>query len=542
MHGHAVILRWTTALLTLVELLDQQIMLGFCIFDIPTMLIATCEVISATLSLPDQIFCPIVLWAARRLHEDVQLANGVIEKGPATLFRNMCLAALGIQSSGASRSGYSAMTGLATGDRHNSRLNYPTPTPSLRKSFIDCRTSFTRLAKTFVAARVVSRRASETTITTNDAFIAAARQLSAAAQQGILEGYIQEFVPDFESFSHFGFLDTVQIDHDVASTFAWAERGMRFNSQLGGPLMWRWNNDAPYDQPDMRRHARLVQTSAPSVPGVTKDLTAGRSRRRRPRDNNALAALSLTAIWLQKDIGEMASNATAYMWIHTTILRWMQALLTLTEIIDPELIASGTYGEGFGHFDVRRLWAAACELISCTLCLPNGAHCPTILWIARRLCDDAIRTNGVVERRTLAMVSGACHAAMGMASNDRDGYTRLISQQTANRHTQNGWHRTPLPWPTLRRSFINCPASFASSYGELRHLLASCTTVANGRTSLPSSFRSAWEALQRATLQGRVDDYVHDFVVHFNGFRKFSQDRFLTTICHIEAPLKTSVN
>ncbi len=58
MHGHAVILRWTTALLALVELLDQQVMLGSCIFDTPTMLIVTSEVISATLSLPDQIFCP----------------------------------------------------------------------------------------------------------------------------------------------------------------------------------------------------------------------------------------------------------------------------------------------------------------------------------------------------------------------------------------------------------------------------------------------------------------------------------------------------
>jgi len=122
MHGHAVILRWTTALLTLVELLDQQVMLGFCIFDTPTMLIVTSEVISATLSLPDQIFCPIVLWAARRLHEDVQLANGVIEKWPATLFRNMCLAALGIQSSGASMGGYSAM--VASPQRASSRAEH----------------------------------------------------------------------------------------------------------------------------------------------------------------------------------------------------------------------------------------------------------------------------------------------------------------------------------------------------------------------------------------------------------------------------------
>ena len=132
MRGHAVILRWTNALLALVELLDQQVMLGFCIFDTPTIVVATSEVISATLSLPDRIFCPLVLWAAMRLHDDVQLANGVIEKEPATLFRNLCLAALGIRSSGASNAGYSAMVGLP-GDRH-SRLHYSTPTAFLRKS------------------------------------------------------------------------------------------------------------------------------------------------------------------------------------------------------------------------------------------------------------------------------------------------------------------------------------------------------------------------------------------------------------------------
>ncbi len=78
MQGHAVILRWTNALLALVELFDQQMMLGFCIFETPTMVVATSEVISATLSLPDRIFCPRVLWAAMRLHDDVQRANGVI--------------------------------------------------------------------------------------------------------------------------------------------------------------------------------------------------------------------------------------------------------------------------------------------------------------------------------------------------------------------------------------------------------------------------------------------------------------------------------
>ena len=221
------------------------------------------------------------------------------------------------------------------------------------------------------------------------------------------------------------------------------------------------------------------------------------------------------------------------MWVHTTILRWTQALLLLTEIIDPELNASGIYGEEFCHLDFRHFWAVVCELISSTLCLPNGAFCSTILWIARRLCEDAMRTKGVIERRAMVMVQGACQAAMGMASQDScDGYAQLISPQTSDRHAQNGWHLTQLPWPTQRRSFINCPASFASSHGELWHVHATCATIATGRTLLPDRFRSAWEALQRASLHGRVGDYVHDFVIHFNRFRNFSHDRFLATIRH----------
>ena len=150
-----------------------------------------------------------------------------------------------------------------------------------------------------------------------------------------------------------------------------------------------------------------------------------------------------------------------------------------------------------------------------------------------------MRTKGVIERRSMVMVQGACQAAMVIASQDScDGYAQLISQQTSNRHVQDGWHRTQLPWPTLRRSFINCPASFASSQGELRHLHATCATIATGRTLLPDSFRSAWETLQRDTLHGRAGYYVHDFVIDFNFFRNFSQERFLSTIRHTPATVE----
>jgi hypothetical protein len=235
----------------------------------------------------------------------------------------------------------------------------------------------------------------------------------------------------------------------------------------------------------------------------------------------------------------MANNATTYMWVHTTILRWTQALLLLTEIIDPELNASGIYGEDFCHLNLRKFRAVVSELISSTLCLPNGAFCPTILWIARRLGEEAMRTNGLIERRSMAMVQAACQAAMVITSQDScDGYAQLISQQASNRHAQDGWHRTQLPWPTLRRSFINCPASFASTQAELLHLHATCVTIATGRILLPDSFRSAWEAIQRDTLHGRVGDYVHDFVINFNFFRNFSHERFLATIRHPSATVE----
>ena len=195
-----------------------------------------------------------------------------------------------------------------------------------------------------------------------------------------------------------------------------------------------------------------------------------------------------------------------------------------------------------GHLWRRVLSLRFSAFLGSTLCLPNGAFCPTILWIARRLCEDAMRTKGVIERRSMVMVQGACQAAMVIASQDScDGYAQLISQQTSNRHAQDGWHRTQLPWPTLRRSFINCPASFASSQGELWHLHATCATIATGRTLLPDSFRSAWEALQRASLHGRVAFYAFAHF-EFTGVAFAIQSAFVLVLdvyhasCMLHAP------
>ncbi len=89
MQVHAVIIGWTTALLALIEILDSEVVMAFCIFDIPSMLSVTSEVISSMLCLPDYIFCPLVLWAARRLNEDVWQAKGIIDRTPATHKRRL---------------------------------------------------------------------------------------------------------------------------------------------------------------------------------------------------------------------------------------------------------------------------------------------------------------------------------------------------------------------------------------------------------------------------------------------------------------------
>ena len=87
----------TTALLTLVEALDPEVIMTFCIFNVPLLIEATNEVISSTLCLPNSLFCPLVLWAARRLSEDAIECMGVIERTPARPIRNACVTALGIQ-------------------------------------------------------------------------------------------------------------------------------------------------------------------------------------------------------------------------------------------------------------------------------------------------------------------------------------------------------------------------------------------------------------------------------------------------------------
>ena len=91
MTWHAVILRWTTALLALVELLDQQVMMGFCIFDVSAVMAATGEVISATISLPDQIFCPLYFGQPC---DYTMMCNWPMESSKKSLLRSLGTCAL----------------------------------------------------------------------------------------------------------------------------------------------------------------------------------------------------------------------------------------------------------------------------------------------------------------------------------------------------------------------------------------------------------------------------------------------------------------
>jgi hypothetical protein len=389
------------------------------------------------------------------------------------------------------------------------------------------------MAKSLVPIRAASRLCSRNCFRAPEDFESATQQLFVAARQGIIDGYIQEFVIDFGNFMQLGFLDTIQIHIDVPGVIPWASSGMVFNSQAMSHVPnWRWDNAEC--QNSLAFTPATVAPQATTL-GADRRLLRGQLARqrtqRRSRGDSALTALAVTIAWLQKDLDKMTFNAIAYMWAHTTILRWTEALLLLTEILDPELNATAISGGRFCHLEIRQFWTVIREVISSTLCLPDVAFCPTILWIARRLCEDAIRCNGIIDRQAAVMVQTACQAALGIASQDvSGGYAQLIRSQTTNRHARGGRNgRMQIPWPSLRRSFINCPASFASSYGELRYAHATCATVAAGRFPLPEAFRCAWEALQRASLHGRIGNYVHDFVVRFHNF---SDDGFLETIRH----------
>ncbi len=70
---------------------------------------------------------------------------------------------------------------------------------------------------------------------------------------------------------------------------------------------------------------------------------------RRSRGDSALTALAVAIAWLQQDLHKMTFNAIVYMWAHTTILRWTDSLLLLTEFLDTELNATAISGpvEGF---------------------------------------------------------------------------------------------------------------------------------------------------------------------------------------------------
>ncbi len=56
-----------------------------------------------------------------------------------------------------------------------------------------------------------------------------------------------------------------------------------------------------------------------------------------------------------------------------------------------------------------------------------------------------------------------------------------------------------------------------------------------GRFPPPEAFRCAWEALQRASLHGRMGNYVRDIVVRL---RNFSDDGFLETVRHPAATVE----
>jgi hypothetical protein len=87
------------------------------------------------------------------------------------------------------------------------------------------------------------------------------------------------------------------------------------------------------------------------------------------------------------------SAATQYMEEHATIPRWVTALLDLLKVIEVGLMESTVCFLG-----PRRVYEAACDVTSRTLCLPNEIFNSVVLWGARALEEEATALRGSLAR------------------------------------------------------------------------------------------------------------------------------------------------
>jgi hypothetical protein len=230
--------------------------------------------------------------------------------------------------------------------------------------------------------------------------------------------------------------------------------------------------------------------------------------------------------WLRKDLESQISIAMVYMLNHAVIIRWTTALLALIEVLDPEV--SLTLAASICVFKVSVLVNTTCELISSTLCLPNSIFCPIVLWAARRLTEDALHSGGFIDKRPARLIRDTCVAAISIYSRDMPGgYSQLIGTPPENRHRNNFRAGGTVPWPSLRRSFINCTAALARDIRELQQAYAVCRDSADERISIPTAFHDAMHSLQVASSHGVIHNYIHDFVVNFSNF---SSEGFLSSV------------
>ncbi len=133
---------------------------------------------------------------------------------------------------------------------------------------------------------------------------------------------------------------------------------------------------------------------------------------------------------------------------------------------------------------------------------------------------------------------------MGVACEGPGGYAQLIENSVRGRSTD--CHRGKicdriLPWPSLRRSYIDCAASFARRLAEPSKVSMTCSEASAVSKGCWNDFRICCAQLQAVTTHGRAGNFIHGFVVAPTNFHNFSGPSFVKGL-QTPCPCATGVN
>jgi hypothetical protein len=195
-----------------------------------------------------------------------------------------------------------------------------------------------------------------------------------------------------------------------------------------------------------------------------------------------------------------------------TILR----SVTLIEVF-PGVLDLGTSAAATGFLRPLAVCCATSEVISCTLSLPNALFNPIAVWSARALAEEIGTHHESLAKEPVAMVRDICISALRICSDGTCGsYADLIDSPFEHRYAY--WGCRP-PWPTLARSYVDAPRSFAILRAARDNAMNTCRETNSLRTRTPCTFNEAALRPTRASRRGKADRYIHELVVDFGKFR-----------------------